>query len=52
MTISDTISSYRKRRKIPAPFIIGSVAVLLVIIGVVILIIGFSGGGGFHIFVT
>ena len=52
MTISDTISSYRKRRKIPAPLLIGIVAVVLVLIGVVILIIGFSGGGGFHLFVT
>lgn len=52
MTISNTIASYRKRRKIPTPFLFGSVALVLVIIGVIILIVGFSGGGGFHLFAT
>lgn len=52
MTISDTISSYRKRRKIPAPLLIGIIAVVLVFLGIVILIIGFKDGGGFHLFVT
>ena len=52
MSISDTISSYRKRRKIRMPLLIGIIAGVLVLIGVIILIIGFSGEGSFHLFVT
>jgi LysM repeat protein len=54
MSISNTISSYRKRRKTPMPLIISIAAVVLVAIGIIIVVIGFSGGGGggFHLFST
>ena len=46
MSISDTISSYRKRRKMPISLIISIAALLLVIIGIIIVVIGFGGGSG------
>jgi LysM repeat protein len=53
MSISNTIASYRKRRKTPLPLIISIAAVILVVIGIIIVVIGFSGGGGgFHLFAT
>ncbi len=45
MTITNTIDSYRKRRKKPLPLILGGVAVLLVVIGIIILIVTLSKGG-------
>jgi LysM repeat protein len=53
MTVSDTISSYRKRRKLPSPMILGLLAVILVLVGIIIVLIGFGGGGGIlNIFAT
>lgn len=51
MTITNTIASYRKRRKKPFPLILGGVAILLVVIGIVILIVAMSRGG-FTLFPT
>ncbi|MGA2502792.1 MAG: LysM peptidoglycan-binding domain-containing protein [Anaerolineales bacterium] len=51
MTISNTIDSYRKRRKKPLPLILGGVAILLVVIGIIILIVTMSKGG-FTLFPT
>ncbi len=51
MTISNTIDSYRKRRKQPLPLILGGVAILLVVIGIIILIVTMSKGG-FTLFPT
>ncbi len=51
MTISNTIDSYRKRRKQPLPLILGGAAILLVIIGVIILVVSLSRGG-FTLFPT
>lgn len=50
--IRASIDAYRKRRQKRTPFIIGGIAILLVVIGVIILVIGFSGGGGFQLFST
>lgn len=50
--ITATIGAHRKKRQKWTPFIIGSVAILLVVIGVIILVVGFSGGGGFNLFST
>jgi LysM repeat protein len=50
--IRSSIDAYRKRRQKQTPFIIGGIAILLVVIGVIILVIGFSGGGGFNLFST
>jgi LysM repeat protein len=45
MSISNTIESYRKRRKRPAPiYIIGIIAILLVIIGIIVLVNSLQGG--------
>ncbi len=45
MSISNTIESYRKRRKRPAPiYIIGIIAVLLVVIGIIVLVNSLKGG--------
>jgi len=52
MTITNTIESYRKRRKQLLPLILGGAAVLLVVIGIVIVIVSLSGGGGFTLFAT
>lgn len=52
MTIRDTIDSYRKRRKQMTPIIIGSVAVLLVVVGIIILVVSLSGGGKITLFAT
>lgn len=52
MTIRDTIDSYRKRRKQMTPIIIGSVAILLVVVGIIILVVSLSGGGKFTLFAT
>jgi LysM repeat protein len=51
MTISNTIDSYRKRRKQPLPLILGGAAILLVVIGIIILIVTMSRGG-FTLFPT
>jgi LysM repeat protein len=51
MSISNTIDSYRKRRKQPLPLILGGAAILLVIIGIIILVVTMSKGG-FTLFPT
>jgi hypothetical protein len=51
MTITNTIESYRKRRKQLLPFILGALAVLLVVIGIIIVVMSLSGGG-FTLFAT
>ena len=45
MTVNDTIESYRKRRNQLTPLILGSVAVLLVIVGIIIVVTSLHGGG-------
>src|SRR5512136_611571 len=45
MTINDTIASYRKRRNRIMQLILGGLAVLLVIVGVVIVVTSLRGGG-------
>jgi len=45
MTISNTIDSYRKRRKQPLPLILGAAAILLVVIGIVIVWMSLRNGG-------
>jgi len=52
MTISNTIDSYRKRRKQLTPIFIGGGAVLLVIIGIIVLVTSLSGGGLAKAFAT
>lgn len=50
----NVISSYRKKQKM-GPYIIGGVAILLAVAGIVLLVIyllGGSGGGGFSLFST
>ena len=42
---NDTIESYRKRRNQFTPLILGSVAVLLVIVGIIIVVTSMHGGG-------
>ena len=51
MTVTNTIESYRKRRKQPLPFILGGAAVLLVIAGIIIVVLSL-GKGGFTLFTT
>ncbi|HEX7542070.1 MAG TPA: LysM domain-containing protein [Anaerolineales bacterium] len=51
MTITNTIDSYRKRRKQQLPLILGGVAVLLVVVGIIILVVSLSKGG-FTLFPT
>ena len=51
MSITNTIDSYRKRRKKPLPLILGGLAILLVVIGIVILLVTMSRGG-FTLFPT
>ncbi|MBA4380243.1 MAG: hypothetical protein C0393_06155 [Anaerolinea sp.] len=51
-SITATIGAHRKKRQKWTPFIIGGMAILLVVIGVIILVVGFSGGGGFNLFST
>lgn len=51
MTISNTIESYRKRRKQLLPFILGAAAILLVVVGIII-VVGSMGDGGFSLFAT
>jgi hypothetical protein len=51
MTISNTIESYRKRRKQLLPVILGGAAILLVIAGIVIVVMSL-GKGGFALFAT
>jgi LysM repeat protein len=51
MTITNTIDSYRKRRKQQLPLILGGVAVLLVVVGIIILVVSLSRGG-FTLFPT
>jgi len=43
MTITNTIDSYRKRRKQRLPLILGGAAVLLVIVGIIIVVTSLSG---------
>jgi LysM repeat protein len=45
MSVNDTIESYRKRRNRMTPLILGSVAVLLVIVGIIIVVTSLHGGG-------
>jgi LysM repeat protein len=45
MTVNDTIESYRKRRNRLMPLILGGLAVLLVIVGIVIVVTSMRGGG-------
>jgi LysM repeat protein len=45
MTINDTIESYRKRRNRLMPLILGGLALLLVIVGVIIVVTSLRGGG-------
>ena len=45
MTITNTIDSYRKRRKQMLPVILGGAAVLLVLIGVIIVVMSIKSGG-------
>jgi LysM repeat protein len=52
MTISNTIESYRKRRRKITPFIIGGAAILLVIVGIIILVTSMNGGGLAKLFAT
>ena len=51
MTITNTIESYRKRRKQLLPLILGGAAVLLVVAGIIIVVMSLSGGG-FALFAT
>jgi len=51
MTITNTIESYRKRRKQLLPLILGGAAVLLVVVGIIIVVMSLSGGG-FTLFAT
>ena len=51
MTITNTIDSYRKRRKQPLPLILGVAAILLVVVGIIIVIISLNKGG-FTLFAT
>jgi len=50
--IAATIEAYRRRRQKKTPVIIGVIAILLVVVGVIILVFGFSNGGGFQLFAT
>jgi LysM repeat protein len=52
MTIKNTIESYRKRRNQLMPLILGSVAILLVVVGVVIVVTSLNGGGVAKLFAT
>jgi hypothetical protein len=45
MTINDTIASYRKRRNRIMPLILGGLALLLVIVGIIIVVTSLRGGG-------
>jgi LysM repeat protein len=45
MSVNDTIESYRKRRNQMTPLILGSVAVLLVVVGIIIVVTSMNGGG-------
>ncbi len=45
MTINDTIESYRKRRNRLTPLILGGLALLLVIVGIIIVVTSMNGGG-------
>jgi LysM repeat protein len=51
MTISNTIDSYRKRRKLPLPLILAGVAILLVVVGIIIVVLSMRSGG-FTLFPT
>ncbi len=51
MTITNTIDSYRKRRKQPLPLILGVAAILLVVVGIIIVIISLNKGS-FTLFAT
>jgi LysM repeat protein len=45
MTINDTIESYRKRRNRLTPLILGGLAILLIIVGIIIVVTSLRGGG-------
>jgi hypothetical protein len=51
MTITNTIASYRKRRKQLLPFVLGGAAILLVVVGIIIVVMSL-GKGGFALFAT
>jgi LysM repeat protein len=52
MTVNNTIESYRKRRNQMTPLILGGIAVLLVIIGIIIFVTSMNGGGLAKLFAT
>ena len=52
MTVNDTIESYRKRRNRLTPMLLGGVAVLLVIVGIIIVVSSLHGGGLARILAT
>ena len=52
MSINDTIETYRKRRSRKSPLVIGVIAAILVVIGIVVLVVALSGGNGIHLFST
>ena len=52
MTIKNTIDSYRKRRNQLTPIIVGGLAVILVVAGIIFLIVSLSGGDGIKLFST
>jgi LysM repeat protein len=45
MTINDTIESYRKRRNRLTPMLLGGLAALLIVIGIIIVVIAVRSGG-------
>jgi hypothetical protein len=45
MTINNTIESYRKRRNRLTPLVLGGLAVLLVIVGIIVVVASLRGGG-------
>ncbi len=52
MTINETITSYRKRRNQLTPLILGGLAILLVIVGIIIVVTSLRGGGLAKLVVT
>ena len=52
MTVNNTIESYRKRRNQLTPLILGGLAVLLVVIGIIVVVASMRNGGFAQIFAT
>jgi LysM repeat protein len=52
MTINNTISSYRKRRNQTKPLILGALAILLILVGVIVVVFSMRGGGFAQLFAT